>query len=63
MCDSEYDDPVVEEIREIRRRLSARFDHDPDRLFEHYVEYSKQFEDRLITKDNDPRRAQGKSAA
>jgi len=23
---------LIEEIREVRRRISARFDHDPDRL-------------------------------
>ncbi len=25
-------DPVIDEIREIRHRISARFDHDPERL-------------------------------
>ncbi len=25
-------DPVIDEIREVRRRISERFDHDPERL-------------------------------
>lgn len=31
-------DPVIDEIREIRHQTSARFDHDPERLMEHYLE-------------------------
>ena len=41
-------DPAIEEIREVRHRISARFGHDPKRLIAHYVEYQKQFQDRLI---------------
>lgn len=41
-------DPVIDEIREIRHRISARFDHDPARLVAHYMELQKQYEDRLI---------------
>lgn len=41
-------DPVVDEVREIRHRISARFDHDPARLVAYYMEMQKQFEDRLI---------------
>jgi hypothetical protein len=41
-------DPVIDEIREVRHQISARFDHDPRRLVEHYVELQKQYEDRLI---------------
>lgn len=41
-------DPVIDEIREIRHRISARFDHDPKRLVAHYIEYQKQYHDRLI---------------
>jgi hypothetical protein len=43
------EDPI-EEIREIRRRISERFGHDPQRLGEHYIEYQKKFADRLISK-------------
>ncbi len=42
------DDPVIDEIREIRHRISARFDHDPERLVTFYIELQKQHQDRLI---------------
>jgi hypothetical protein len=41
-------DPVIEEVREVRHRISARFDHDPHRLVAYYMELQKQFDDRLI---------------
>lgn len=53
-------DAVVEEVREIRRRLSARFDNDPARLVEHYMKYQAQFADRLVRSGNGERK--GKSA-
>ncbi len=41
-------DPVIDEIREVRRRISARFGHDPTRLVAFYMETQKQYQDRLI---------------
>lgn len=41
-------DPVIDEIREIRHRISARFDHDPAQLVAHYMEQQKKYQDRLI---------------
>ena len=41
-------DPVIDEIREVRHRISARFDHDPTRLVAFYIEQQKQYQDRLI---------------
>jgi hypothetical protein len=41
-------DPVIDEVREVRHQISARFDHDPERLVAYYVEYQKQFADRLL---------------
>ncbi|HBL28325.1 MAG TPA: hypothetical protein DD490_15940 [Acidobacteria bacterium] len=41
-------DPVIDEVREVRHRISARFDHDPHRLVAYYMELQKQFGDRLI---------------
>ncbi len=41
-------DPVIDEIREIRHDLSQRFDHDPKRLFEYYLERQKEHRDRLV---------------
>ncbi len=41
-------DPVIDEVREIRHRISERFDHNPSRLVAYYMELQKQFDDRLI---------------
>jgi predicted SprT family Zn-dependent metalloprotease len=35
-------DPAIDEVREIRRKISAEFGHDPRRLMAHYVEYEQQ---------------------
>lgn len=47
-------DPVIDEIREVRHRISARFDHDPARLVAYYMELQKQYKDRLIRPVEDP---------
>ncbi len=41
-------DPAVDEIRAVRHRISARFDHDPAQLVSFYLEMQKQYQDRLI---------------
>ena len=41
-------DPVIDEIRAVRHRISARFDHDPTKLVSFYLEMQKQYQDRLI---------------
>ena len=41
-------DPVIDEIREVRYRISARYGHDPTRLVAFYIELQKQYQDRLI---------------
>jgi hypothetical protein len=41
-------DPVIEEVRAVRRRISARFDHDPARLVAYYEELQKRYQDRLL---------------
>lgn len=55
-------DPVIEEVREARRRISARFDHDPARLVAYYVELQEQYRDRLLAFTPVTHQA-GKSAA
>ena len=37
-------DPVIDEIYEVRRKISAEFGDDPRRLMAHYSEYEKQLE-------------------
>ena len=39
-------DQPIDEIRELRRRISARFDHDPARLVAYYMQ--EQYRDRLV---------------
>ena len=41
-------DLVIDEIREIRHRISAEFDHDPAKLVVHLMRYQEQFRDRLL---------------
>lgn len=41
-------DPVIDEIREVRHRISSRFDHDPKRLVAYYMELQRQYSDRLL---------------
>ena len=41
-------DAVIDEIREVRHRISARYGHDPTRLMAFYIELQKQYQDRLI---------------
>ena len=41
-------DPVIAEIREVRRRISSRFDHDPARLVAFYMELQMRYQGRLI---------------
>ena len=55
-------DPVIDEIREVRHRISARFDHDPTRLVAFYMELQKQYEDRLIETATGPGRSDQSAA-
>jgi len=42
-------DPVIDEIREIRHRISAMCDHDPAKLVAYFQKIQEQYSDRLIT--------------
>jgi RNA binding exosome subunit len=41
-------DDVVEEVREIRRRMWAEFDYDIDKMAAYFMELDKQYADRLV---------------
>jgi len=41
-------DAVIDEIREVRHRISQRFDHDPERLVAYYMEWQERYRDRFI---------------
>ncbi len=40
--------PIVDEIREVRHRISEEFGHDPKRLAEHYMKLQEEHADRLV---------------
>ena len=61
MSTFESKDPLLEELDEARRRMFERCDRDPAKVLAYYLEYQKQFADRLISRHE--RRPQGKSAA
>lgn len=44
----EDEDPIAQ-IRRVRHEISAKCDHDPRKLVEHYMELQKRHADRLIT--------------
>jgi hypothetical protein len=41
-------DPVIDEIRQVRHRISERFGHDPAQLVAYYLELQELYRDRLI---------------
>jgi hypothetical protein len=57
----ELNDPLLEELDEARARLFAKCGNDPERVFAWFLEYQKQYSDRLISRHQQSPR--GKSAA
>jgi hypothetical protein len=51
----DWSDPVVDVIREVRRRTAARFDNDPARLVAYYMNLQEQRRERPI---NPPKAAE-----
>jgi Mg/Co/Ni transporter MgtE len=51
-------DPLLDEIDEARRRILAECDNDPRKALESYLEYQKQFADRLVNYSGQSRRDQ-----
>lgn len=52
------DDPAIEQIREVRHRISAEFGHDTKRLIDHYRELEKKYADRLVKPPRKPESAE-----
>jgi hypothetical protein len=48
MMKEEAEDPIAQ-VRRVRHEISAKCDHDPRKLVEHYMELQKRHADRLIT--------------
>jgi hypothetical protein len=36
------EDPVIDEVREVRHRISERLGHDPKRIVQHYIELQRE---------------------
>jgi len=45
-------DPVVDEVRAVRHEISARFDHDPERLVAYYMELQERYRERLMESED-----------
>jgi hypothetical protein len=43
-----HSDPVIDEIREVRHRISERYEHDAARLVAHYMEFQERYQDRIL---------------
>ena len=43
------ENPTIERVRKARHEISAKYGHDTRKLVQHYIEYQKQFADRLVT--------------
>jgi hypothetical protein len=56
-------DAVIDEIREVRHRISERFDHDPERLVAYYMEWQERYRDRFIPTPKAPERRDPPAAA
>ncbi len=42
------DSPIVEEVRQRRHEISARFDHDLKKYFAHLLEVQAKYQDRVV---------------
>jgi len=59
---SDFDD-AIEEIRAVRARISAEFDHDLHRYADHLRSIQGEFPNPVITRDDGSGGTEGKSAA
>ncbi len=41
-------DPTITQIRKTRHQISERFNHDPKKMVEYYIELQKKYKDRLL---------------
>lgn len=55
-------DPVIDEIRTTRRRISAHVAHNPARLVDYYIRLQEQYRERLLPSAQ-PKKDSGTSAA
>ncbi len=43
------DEPTLSRIRKARQDISKKYEHNPYKLVEHYIEFQKQFKNRLVS--------------
>jgi len=55
-------DPVIDEIRDTRRRISAACGHDAKQLVAYYLKLQEKFRDRLIESPKPSQRADESAA-
>jgi hypothetical protein len=55
-------DPVIDEIREIRHRISERCNHDPAQLVAYYMKLQERHRDRLLEPPGPAKRPDPSSA-
>jgi hypothetical protein len=53
MMTEDTEDPI-DRLRRVRHEISAKCDHDPRKLVEHYMELQKRHADRLISSPMEP---------
>lgn len=49
------EDPVIDEVREVRHRISERLGHDPKRLVQHYIELQREHRGPVIDAPERPK--------
>ena len=54
LCSRMTADPIIDEIRAVRHRISEEFGHDPKKLCEHYMQLQEQHRDRLVRSTDRP---------
>lgn len=42
------DDTAIEQIREVRHRISTENGHDPRKIVESYIKFQKEYDNRLL---------------
>ncbi len=47
------EDPIIDELRRVRHRISEQFAHDPHKLVEHYIKLQERHKDRILAKVNE----------
>ncbi len=45
------DDPTIARIREVRHRISGKYDHDPKKIVEYYIKLQKKHKNHFLRTD------------